>query len=81
MVAQDSALLVWRSSEGVTRYRITISDPESDVVLQRDVQDTVAPLRSFDPLVAGETYVWYVDALLPDGTSVTTGLHTFSVRR
>ena len=80
IVAAGSALLVWRSVDGVARYRITVSDPESDVVFEQDVPDTVVALRSIGSLVAGEAYVWYVDALLPDGTSVTTGVRSFTVR-
>ena len=80
-VAAGSALLVWRSVEGVARYRITVSDPESEVVFERDVADTVVSLRSIGPLTPGEVYVWYVDALLPDGRAVTTGVRSFSVRQ
>ena len=72
---------VWRSVEGVARYRITVSDPESNVVFEGDVPDTTMSLRSIGPLVPGETYVWYVDALLADGASLTTGVHSFAVRR
>lgn len=80
-VATGSAVLVWRAVEGVARYRITVSDPESNVVFEGDIADTTLSLGSIGPLVPGEAYVWYVDALMADGTSLTTGVHSFSVRR
>jgi len=80
-VAVGSTSLVWHSVDGVARYRITVSDPESNVVFERDVPDTVVSLQSVGGLAPGEVYVWYVDALLPDGRSVTTGVRSFSVRR
>jgi hypothetical protein len=79
-VVVGSTLLVWRSVDGAARYRITVSDPESGVVFEKDVADTVVSLGSMGPLAPGEAYVWYVDALLPDGRSVTTGVRSFSVR-
>ncbi len=79
-IVVGSTLLVWRSVDGAARYRITVSDPESGVVFEKDVADTVVSLGSMGPLAPGEAYVWYVDALLPDGRSVTTGVRSFSVR-
>jgi putative zinc finger protein len=71
---------VWRSVGPGVSYRITISDPKGDVVWSAAASDTTARVPASVQL-RRSTYYWYVDALLPDGRSITSGVHPFSVTR
>jgi anti-sigma factor RsiW len=60
-------LFVWRSVPGAAAYRITVSRADGDSVWAASLRDTVA--RAPESTLVADTYYWYVDAILSDGTS------------
>lgn len=77
----DNILFVWgRPSPGAT-YRFTLTDERGEKIWVGSTNDTtlIVP-RQFAP-VPKQTYNWFVDALLPDGSSATTGITSFQIVR
>lgn len=71
---------VWGSMGADVRYRLSLSTPEGEEIWGVSSPDTVATLPTDVELTAGRSYVWFVDALLADGGSATTGLRRLTVR-
>lgn len=71
----------WRASGGASSYRLTLTDEDGDVVWSASTADTVLALPADSALAPGGTYFWYVDALLLDGRSLTSGVHEFRTSR
>lgn len=64
----------WRAVPGAT-YRVVISDASGNTAFQTDTNDTTLIIP---PSVRDDgIYYWRVDALAPDGTSLTSGIHDF----
>lgn len=68
----------WRSAGRDASYRITLADERGDVVWSAATSDTA--LVPSTQLRAGKRYFWYVDALLPDGRSVTSRVRRLTLR-
>jgi len=80
-VASDSIVFWWHSEGAGVHYVLTVTDENGDVVWTAPTADTtLAPPRGVG-LAPGQHYYWYVDALLEDARSSTTGVQEFSVRR
>jgi len=77
----DSVMFVWRPVAPEASYRLTLTNDRGDVVWSGSVSDTVVVLPSAVRLDRGRLYTWYVDALLADGRSVTSGLREFVTAR
>jgi len=77
VIARESSLFVWRSGVEGAVYRFTLTDENGDVLWTESTSDSVLSLTSEVTLRAGTTYYWFVDALLDDGSSATTGFHEF----
>lgn len=80
--AKDATLaappvFVWRAVPGATAYRITVSRADGDSVWTASVPDTSA--RAPASALAADTYYWYVDAILADGSSRAGTPHRFSL--
>lgn len=67
----------WRSVEPDALYRLSLIDAAGDVVWNGSTRDTVLSLTSRVLLTPGVGYFWYVDALLEDGASATSGVRSF----
>jgi len=80
VVGSQRVSFTWRSVGPGVSYRITISDPKGDVVWSAAASDTTTRVPASVQL-RPSPYYWYVDALLPDGRSITSGVHPFSVTR
>ena len=84
--AEDAAIasrfptFTWRASEAGVSYRLTVSDRRGDVVWTTTTSDTTAHAPTDVRFLVGRPYFWYVDALLPDGRSVTSGARKFTTR-
>lgn len=77
-IDQDSVQFVWRHDDGST-YRLVVTDSAGAQIFTTSTSDTaVAPAARFEP---GARYFWYVDALRPDGSSVSSPSTSFSIRR
>jgi hypothetical protein len=74
----DSLRFTWRSAGPNATYRLTVTEPDGDVVVRRETRDTTVVVIRSEGIVHGSQYFWYVDALLVDGASATTGVHQVS---
>jgi len=77
VISRGSPLFVWRSGVESAVYRFTLTDENGDVLWTESTPDSLLSLTSEVILRAGATYYWFVDALLDDGGSATTGFHEF----
>lgn len=75
----SAARFVWNSFDGAS-YQFTLTDAQGRVLWQASISDTTVALPE-TKTIAGETYYWNVDALAADGSSLTTGLRAFTIRR
>jgi hypothetical protein len=79
-VSGDSVVFRWRSEGSGVHYVLTVTDENGDVVWTAATPDTtLVPPRSAG-LKPGSRYFWYVDALLADARSSTTGIREFAIR-
>ena len=80
LVRGDSVTFLWRSEGSDVHYVLTVTDQSGDVVWTAGTQDTsLVPPREIG-LKADGVYFWYVDALLTDARSSTTGVREFIIR-
>ena len=70
----------WRPVAPDVLYRLTLTDPEGDLLLRADTRDTLLILEPDTGLRPGERYRWWVEALLPSGETGSTGAQQFSTR-
>lgn len=79
-VSGDSVVFRWQSEGPAVHYVLTVTDENGDVVWTAATPDTtLVPPRSAG-LKPGNRYFWYVDALLEDARSSTTGIREFTIR-
>jgi hypothetical protein len=75
-VVAGSATLVWRAVPRALAYRVLVTRSDGDSLWAVHTSDTVVNI----PEMAGEGSVtrhWYVDALLADGSSVSSGMRSY----
>lgn len=80
-VLPDSVIFAWRSAGSEAFYRLTLATEEGAVVWRQETADTTVTLPGETELERGESYYWFVDALLPDGREATTGVQRFRLER
>jgi anti-sigma factor RsiW len=80
VVEPASATLEWRSGGDGARYQITVTTLEGDSVWVATTADTIAPLPP-GSLQPEHEYLWYVDAILRDGRTASTGVSHFRTAR
>ena len=79
-VIADSLVFVWRSEGPGAHYVLTVTDESGDVVWTAATADTLlVPPRAVG-FASGRRYYWYVDALLDEARSSTTGIREFTIR-
>ena len=72
---------IWHSLGNQTNYRFTLTTAEGEGIWTTDTADTTLaapPTLSMEPNLS---YIWYVDALLLDGTAATSGIRRFTLTR
>jgi hypothetical protein len=79
VTAKDSVVFTWRSLGTEVSYRLTLTDERGDLIWSVGTTDTMVLLPSSAKLLSGRTNIWYVDALLADGRSATTGARRFRI--
>jgi hypothetical protein len=79
-VAPDSVLFLWRAPATDAHYRLTVTDMSGGTVYSETSPDTALLLMDSAALLPDQAYFWYVDALLADGSTATTGVQRFSTR-
>ena len=77
-IAPTGPVFLWRSEGAATQYRVTLRDGGGRPLWNTETTDTSIVLDSSLDLLPGATYFWYVDALRPDGQSLTSGTMRFS---
>jgi hypothetical protein len=80
-LARDDVRFTWQAAAAGASYRLTLTDQIGDVVWTVSTADTAVSLPSDSVLGHDRTYFWYVDALLPNGESTTSGVHGFKTAR
>lgn len=70
--------LSWRSIDGAS-YRVVVSDATGKTLLQQNTYDTLVSIPDSVLASGNGTYYWTVDALAPDGSSMTSGASEFIV--
>jgi anti-sigma factor RsiW len=65
---------VWRPVAGARTYRLTLTSEAGDSVWAATTTDTAVRTPADVALERTARYYWYVDALLPDGRSLSTGI-------
>ena len=78
-VSASELVFTWRSSGPDAFYRLTVIDETGDEIWTDETADSVLFLPPGVAMEPGGRYFWYVDALLSDGSSATTGMHQFMI--
>ncbi|HWP81690.1 MAG TPA: hypothetical protein VNN76_03440 [Bacteroidota bacterium] len=69
--------LRWSAVEGATYYQITVYKNDGTVIFRERVPGVELSLSPSVVFEAGNLYLWNIQALFPDGSSVSSELHTF----
>jgi hypothetical protein len=72
--------LSWRSIDGAT-YRVVLSDPTGRILFAKSTTDTVVVVPANLLQTVEHSVYWSVDALAPDGSSVTSGVRELIFNR
>jgi anti-sigma factor RsiW len=71
---------IWRSAAPDASYTLTLQEADGHVVWSTALTDTVAVSPDSLALAPERTWFWFVDALLPNGRSLSTGVHRLRTR-
>jgi hypothetical protein len=77
----DKIQFVWHAPAAAATYRFTLTDDRGRKIWVESTSDTALVVPKQFPLIPKQTYNWFVDALLPDGSSTTTGITSFEIVR
>lgn len=80
-LAARQLAFAWRPVAGAVEYRLTLSNATGGTIWRRATTDTALVLPLEVSLARGVSYYWYVDALVADGGSVTSGAREFHLQR
>ena len=72
-------VFAWQSMGPDVRYRFSLTRSDGSEVWTGGTVDTTLTVPPDVALSVGETYFWWVDALLLDGRSVTTDLQPLTI--
>lgn len=78
---RDGAVFVWRPPLPGASYRFVLTDEQGGMIWTGATNDTTVTLPASTLLRQDQRYHWFVDAVLPDGSSATTGITSFQVVR
>jgi hypothetical protein len=79
VVSAASLAFVWHPAGTGAQYRLTVTSGQGDVVWTGASADTIQRLPPSARLQIGKSYLWYVDALLPDGAAATSRVRRFTL--
>ncbi|MFQ5889475.1 MAG: zf-HC2 domain-containing protein [Gemmatimonadota bacterium] len=80
-VDPDRIMFTWRGIGGQPSYTLTLTAENGEAMWTAGTSDTSLVLPPDIRLEPGRLYFWYVDALLADGRSATSGLQSFTTRQ
>ena len=73
VVAADMLAFTWRATAPDASYHVTLTDSSGALIWSGVTSDSSTTLPGAVRLLAGTRYYWYVDVLLPDGRTGTSG--------
>lgn len=76
----DTLVFAWSPAAPDASYRLTLTDDTGEIVWEEETADTALALPRDLALRPGGSYLWYVDAVLPDGGAVSTGVRELEIR-
>ena len=79
-IDEATSTFTWNRDDG-SSYRITVTDEGGRPLWTETTNDTSVVLPATAQLPRGARFFWYVDALRPDGRSVTSGINAFRTPR
>jgi hypothetical protein len=79
-IDRDSVRFSWHRDEAST-YRLFLTDSAGALLFNESTSDTVLGIPASVRLTPGAHYFWYVDALRPDGSSISSPSTSFKIRR
>jgi anti-sigma factor RsiW len=80
-VAPGTITFIWRSAGPGASYTLTLQEPDGRMVWSTAAADTLAILPDSIALAPGRTWFWFVDALLPNGPMLSTGVQRLRTAR
>lgn len=78
-VRAKQVVFAWQRAANAPLYRVTLTDAGGAAVWTGNTSDTTITLPAGVSIEKARNYFWFVDALGPDGTAVTTGANRFTV--
>ena len=78
VVGSVGVRFAWDAIPAAT-YQLTVTDAQGRTVWQAATTDTTLVLPGTTKLRGPASYYWNVDALAPDGSSMTTGVREFKI--
>jgi len=86
LVAPDSVATLplafaWHAVPDATTYRLSLTNATGELIWSGSTPDTAITVPDSVSLATSGPYYYYVDALLADGTSGTSGVREVRVRR
>lgn len=79
--AGSAAIFAWSGVTPADHYELTLTDAEGFRIWSGETRDTTIALPASVSLIPGKAYVWYADAILSDGSRISTGLQSLSPAR
>lgn len=76
-VLSSVVAFTWRSVEGASTYRLTVTDSSGAAVFNAMTSDTSVTPPADVEIRRGASYLWYVDGLTTDGRTLSSGIHSF----
>src|SRR5205807_415173 len=76
----DSLRFSWRAVDNVSTYKLIVTDSVGTPLLGLTTRDTTVGPTTIGGVREGERYLWYVDALRLDGTSMSGPQTSFRIR-
>lgn len=80
-VSRAGLTLTWHGTGSGARYKVTLSNAAGTTLWSTDTPNTTVAIPDTIDLPAGAEYHWIVDALLPQGTTRTSGQQSFHITR
>jgi hypothetical protein len=80
-VSRESLRFIWQGDGADALFRFTLAGPTGEQLWQTTTRDTTIALPDTVTLEPGERYLWWVDVLLTDARTATTGPREFTVAR
>ncbi len=80
-VSPNALVFIWRAAGPDAHYQFTLTDSSGTVILTGEGADTTLVVPENLTVRLDRVYFWHVDALLANGSSVTTGVQRFRTTR